>query len=100
MLNTPSFVSPAQLHLIALNSPQTGDMRGIHGVDFMCFTQAQALGLKGTFRAFLSSRLQDLHSIVRSADRDYVPIVNLKVGKLSRNMSWSFWSQVRLITPV
>lgn len=44
----------------------------------MCFTQAQAAGMKGTFRAFLSARLQDLHSIVRKADRDRVPIVNLK----------------------
>uniref|UniRef100_A0A3B5AU14 Collagenase NC10/endostatin domain-containing protein n=1 Tax=Stegastes partitus TaxID=144197 RepID=A0A3B5AU14_9TELE len=67
-----------QLHLVALNSPQTGAMRGIRGADFMCFTQAQAIGMKGTFRAFLSARLQDLHSIVRKADRDSMPIVNLK----------------------
>uniref|UniRef100_A0A8C2Z600 Collagenase NC10/endostatin domain-containing protein n=2 Tax=Cyclopterus lumpus TaxID=8103 RepID=A0A8C2Z600_CYCLU len=66
------------LHLIALNSPQTGSMRGIRGADFLCFTQAQAIGMKGTFRAFLSARLQDLHSIVRKADRDRMPIVNLK----------------------
>uniref|UniRef100_A0A3B5A6L9 Collagenase NC10/endostatin domain-containing protein n=1 Tax=Stegastes partitus TaxID=144197 RepID=A0A3B5A6L9_9TELE len=68
-----------QLHLVALNSPQTGAMRGIRGADFMCFTQAQAIGMKGTFRAFLSARLQDLHSIVRKADRDSMPIVNLKL---------------------
>uniref|UniRef100_A0A665T8E8 Collagenase NC10/endostatin domain-containing protein n=1 Tax=Echeneis naucrates TaxID=173247 RepID=A0A665T8E8_ECHNA len=67
-----------QLHLIALNSPQTGSMRGIRGADFLCFTQAQAIGMKGTFRAFLSARLQDLHSIVRKADRDHLPIINLK----------------------
>lgn len=53
-------------------------MRGIRGADFLCFTQAQAMGMKGTFRAFLSSKLQDLHSIVRKADRDRLPIVNLK----------------------
>ncbi len=70
---------PVQLHLIALNSPQTGSMRGIRGADLLCFTQAQAIGMKGTFRAFLSSRLQDLHSIVRKTDRDRLPIVNLKV---------------------
>lgn len=63
---------------MALNSPQTGAMRGIRGADFMCFTQAQAIGMKGTFRAFLSARLQDLHSIVRKVDRDRLPIVNLK----------------------
>uniref|UniRef100_A0A3P8V8L8 Collagenase NC10/endostatin domain-containing protein n=1 Tax=Cynoglossus semilaevis TaxID=244447 RepID=A0A3P8V8L8_CYNSE len=67
-----------QLHLIALNSPQTGFMKGIRGADFLCFTQAQAIGMKGTFRAFLSARLQDLQSIVRRADRDRMPIVNLK----------------------
>lgn len=69
-----------QLHLIALNSPQEGDMQGIRGVDHQCFLQAQAVGLKGTFRAFLSSRLQDLYSIVRRIDRDHIPIVNLKVS--------------------
>lgn len=55
-------------------------MRGIRGADFQCFQQARAVKLPGTFRAFLSSRLQDLYSIVRRADRGSVPIVNLKVG--------------------
>lgn len=68
-----------QLHVIALNAPQSGAMRGIRGADYMCFTQAQAIGMKGTFRAFLSAKLQDLQSIVRKADRDRVPIINLKV---------------------
>lgn len=66
------------LHLVALNSAQSGGLRGIRGADFQCFQQARAAGLSGTFRAFLSSRLQDLHSIVRRADRTAVPIVNLK----------------------
>lgn len=69
-----------QLHLVALNSPLPGGMRGIRGADFQCFQQARAVGLSGTFRAFLSSRLQDLYSIVRRADRGAVPIVNLQVG--------------------
>uniref|UniRef100_A0A8C0L4X4 Collagenase NC10/endostatin domain-containing protein n=1 Tax=Canis lupus dingo TaxID=286419 RepID=A0A8C0L4X4_CANLU len=67
-----------QLHLVALNSPQPGGMRGIRGADFQCFQQARAAGLAGTFRAFLSSRLQDLYSIVRRADRTGVPVVNLR----------------------
>uniref|UniRef100_A0A3Q2GRG5 Collagenase NC10/endostatin domain-containing protein n=1 Tax=Cyprinodon variegatus TaxID=28743 RepID=A0A3Q2GRG5_CYPVA len=67
-----------QLHLIALNSPQTGGMRGISGADFLCFSQAQKLGMKGTFRAFLSSKLEDLNSIVYNFNRENVPIVNLK----------------------
>lgn len=66
------------LHLIALNSPQSGAMRGIHRADFLCFSQAQAIGMRGTFRAFLSAKLQDLHSIVRKADRTNLPILNLK----------------------
>lgn len=66
---------------MALNSPLSGGMRGIRGADFQCFQQARAVGLAGTFRAFLSSRLQDLYSIVRRADRGAVPIVNLKVGR-------------------
>lgn len=71
------------LHLVALNTPLSGGMRGIRGADFQCFQQARAVGLAGTFRAFLSSRLQDLYSIVRRADRGSVPIVNLKDEVLS-----------------
>lgn len=71
------------LHLVALNSPLPGGMRGIRGADFQCFQQARAVGLSGTFRAFLSSRLQDLYSIVRRVDRGTVPIVNLKDEVLS-----------------
>uniref|UniRef100_G1TVH4 Collagenase NC10/endostatin domain-containing protein n=1 Tax=Oryctolagus cuniculus TaxID=9986 RepID=G1TVH4_RABIT len=75
-------ISP-QLHLVALNSPLSGGMRGIRGADFQCFQQARAVGLAGTFRAFLSSRLQDLYSIVRRADRGALPVVNLKDEELS-----------------
>lgn len=70
--------SGSGLHLIALNAPQAGNMRGIRGADFLCFQQARAVGLKGTFRAFLSSKLQDLYTIVRKSDRDNFAIVNLK----------------------
>ncbi|KAI9535111.1 hypothetical protein NQZ68_007200 [Dissostichus eleginoides] len=70
--------SASGLHIIALNAPQTGNMRGIRGADFLCFQQARTVGLKGTFRAFLSSKLQDLYTIVRRADRDNFSIVNLK----------------------
>ncbi|XP_034077359.1 collagen type XVIII alpha 1 chain a isoform X1 [Gymnodraco acuticeps] len=74
----PAEPSASGLHIIALNAPQTGNMRGIRGADFLCFQQARAVGLKGTFRAFLSSKLQDLYTIVRRADRDNFSIVNLK----------------------
>lgn len=64
-----------QLHLVALNTPVAGDIRA----DFQCFQQARAAGLLSTFRAFLSSHLQDLSTVVRKAERFGLPIVNLKV---------------------
>lgn len=54
-------------------------MRGIRGADFQCYQQARAVGLTGTYRAFLSSHLQDLATVVRKADRDHMPVVNLRV---------------------
>uniref|UniRef100_A0A671WIY3 Collagenase NC10/endostatin domain-containing protein n=1 Tax=Sparus aurata TaxID=8175 RepID=A0A671WIY3_SPAAU len=68
----------SQLHLVALNSPLKGDMRGIRGADFQCYQQARAMGLTATYRAFLSSHLQDLATIVRKADRTNMPVVNLR----------------------
>lgn len=66
------------LHLVALNAPLSGDMRGIRGADFQCYQQARAQGLTATYRAFLSSHLQDLATIVKKADRVNLPVVNLK----------------------
>ncbi|XP_069776729.1 collagen alpha-1(XV) chain-like isoform X2 [Narcine bancroftii] len=66
------------LHLVALNTPLSGNMRGIRGADLQCFQQAQAMGSLATYRAFLSSQLQDLYTIVRKADRLKMPVVNLK----------------------
>lgn len=82
-----------QLHLVALNGPQPGGLRGIRGADLQCFQQARAAGLAGTFRAFLSSRLQDLYSIVRRADRTIVPIVNLRVGALPCAWGSQSWGE-------
>ena len=63
--------------MAALNEPTTGDMHGVRGADFDCYRQAKRAGLKGTFRAFLSSRVQNVDSIVQLSDRD-LPIVNIK----------------------
>lgn len=68
-----------QLHLVALNNPLKGDMRGIRGADFQCYQQARSMGLTSTYRAFLSSHLQDLATIVRKADRTDMPVVNIRV---------------------
>ena len=46
------------IHLIALNAPVSGNMKGIRGADLMCYQQARQAGFKSTFRAFISSRVQ------------------------------------------
>lgn len=55
--------------MAALNAPYTGDIHGLRGADYSCYREARRGGLRGTFRAFLSSRSQNLDSIVRSSDR-------------------------------
>ncbi|EFX62931.1 hypothetical protein DAPPUDRAFT_15160, partial [Daphnia pulex] len=72
-----------QLRLVALNEPLSGDMGGIQRVDYACFRQARPAGLRGTFRAFLASRVQNLDTIVRSSDREF-PVVNLRGEVLFR----------------
>uniref|UniRef100_A0A673MGH1 Collagen, type XV, alpha 1b n=1 Tax=Sinocyclocheilus rhinocerous TaxID=307959 RepID=A0A673MGH1_9TELE len=77
-LSRPSDRSVPRLHLVALNAPFTGNMHGIRGADYQCYQQARARGLTSTYRAFLSSHLQDLSSIVKKGDRFGLPVVNLK----------------------
>ncbi|XP_037050448.1 collagen alpha-1(XV) chain-like isoform X3 [Bradysia coprophila] len=71
---TPEYES---LRMAALNEPYSGDLQGIRGADFACYRQARRAGLLGTFKAFLSARVQNLDSIVRTNDRD-LPVVNTK----------------------
>ncbi|XP_078280538.1 uncharacterized protein LOC144607516 [Rhinoraja longicauda] len=78
------------LHLVALNTPVTGEIAGIHGADLQCFQEAQEAGLQGTFRAFLTSRTQDLISIVRRSERASVPVANLKGEVLFYNWNSLF----------
>ena len=69
-----------QLHLIAANEPFPGHMYGISGADYTCYKEAKNAGLSGTYRAFLTSDIQDLISIVHyQSDKD-VPVVNIKVN--------------------
>ena len=67
-----------QLHLMALDKPLAGSMRGIRGADHECHRQARRKNLRGTYRAFLSSETQNLRSIIYYSDRQ-LPIVNAKV---------------------
>ena len=41
-----------------------GGMGGLRGADLACYRQAREAGFRTTFRAFLSSRVQDLARIV------------------------------------
>lgn len=71
--------SDRKLRIAALNKPFTGDMHGVRGADYECFRQSRRANLKGTFRAFIASRLQNLESLIRSKDAK-LPVVNIKVG--------------------
>ncbi|XP_035710172.1 collagen alpha-1(XVIII) chain isoform X3 [Folsomia candida] len=73
------------LRIAALNDPWSGDMHGVRGADYACYRQARNANLQGTFRAFLSSWVQNLDSIVKFSDRN-LPVVNTK-GDLLFN-SW------------
>lgn len=61
--------------MAALNEPYHGDMQGMRGADFQCYRQARRAGLLGTFRAFVSSRIQNLDAIVKDSDHN-LPVVN------------------------
>lgn len=73
----------SQLRLVALNTPLTGDLGSIHSVNKQCRLQAQAMGIRDEYRAFLSHHLQDLIDIVQPPYRTSLPIVNLRVSHLS-----------------
>lgn len=71
--------------MYALNYPLKGlvegseSLNGLNGADYECYRQSKEAGLNGTFRAFLSSRVQDVKSIVREEDR-MLPIMNYNVS--------------------
>ncbi|CAK5052061.1 unnamed protein product [Meloidogyne enterolobii] len=70
------------IHLIALNEPLNGNFGGVRGADLECYKQARQFGFTTTFRAFLSSRVQDLNKVVHEDDRNYTPIVNIRGERL------------------
>uniref|UniRef100_A0A914IB95 Endostatin domain-containing protein n=1 Tax=Globodera rostochiensis TaxID=31243 RepID=A0A914IB95_GLORO len=65
------------IHLMALNEPLLGNFGGVRGADLECYRQARQAGFSTTFRAFISSRVQDLNKIVHAEDRQQTPVVNL-----------------------
>lgn len=58
-------------------------MGGVSGADMICFQEAVDAGLKGTYVAFLSSRVQDLKHIVHRKEDHALPIVNMMVRQKS-----------------
>lgn len=72
--------------MAALNEPYSGDVHGVRGADYACYRESRREGLRTTFRAFLSSRVQNVDSIVRQLDRK-LPVANLR-GEILFN-SWS-----------
>ncbi|ODM90730.1 Collagen alpha-1(XV) chain [Orchesella cincta] len=90
----PSLVNSAnsrgtnQIRLAALNDPSSGDIGGVRGADYSCYRQARNSNLQGTFRAFLSSWVQNLDSLVKYSDRN-LPVVNTK-GKVL----FSSWTDI------
>ncbi|XGW20303.1 hypothetical protein V3C99_003815 [Haemonchus contortus] len=65
------------IHLIALNEPFDGNMHGMRGADLQCYRQSRMAGFTTTFRAMLSSDVQDMLRIVHTADWD-TPVVNIR----------------------
>ncbi|KAI5645534.1 collagenase NC10 and endostatin domain-containing protein [Phthorimaea operculella] len=61
-------------------------MHVLRRADFACYRQARRAGLRGTFRAFLTSRIQNLDSTVRYADR-HLPVVNIEGEMLFKSFS-------------
>ena len=68
-----------QLHLVAANEPYSGNMRGVSGADYTCYREAKAAGMRGTYRAFVTSRVQNLDSLVHHEFDRSIPVVNVKV---------------------
>lgn len=62
--------------MIALSQPFSGNLHGLRGADLQCYREARAAGYTTTFRAMLSSNVQDLVRIVHSVDFD-TTVVNV-----------------------
>nr|XP_039274803.1 collagen alpha-1(V) chain-like isoform X4 [Styela clava] len=78
-----------RLHLVALNYPLRGNTHGIAGADNLCYKQARAVGLRGTYRAFLSTKNQHVRSIVHNRNMQHLPIVNM-----AEEVLFSSWSEL------
>lgn len=55
-------------------------MNGISGADGACYRQAKYSQFRGTYRAFLSSKVQDMRTLIFFKKDRSIPIVNLMVS--------------------
>ncbi|KAL2085368.1 hypothetical protein ACEWY4_018688 [Coilia grayii] len=78
------------LKLVALNTPLTGNIGSLTAADQACRAQAQAMGIRDQYRAFLSNHLQDLVDIIHPQYRRNLPIVNLRGEVLFDNYEHIF----------
>ncbi|XP_031440238.1 collagen alpha-1(XVIII) chain isoform X2 [Clupea harengus] len=78
------------LKLVALNTPLTGNIGSLTAADQACRAQAQAMGIRDQYRAFLSNHLQDLVDVIHPQYRRTLPIVNLRGEVLFDNYEHIF----------
>ncbi|XKL69423.1 hypothetical protein PGB90_007192 [Kerria lacca] len=77
------------LRLAALNEPYSGNMLGFSGIESKCYYEGKRIGIS-TFKPFLTTRNLNLESIIaKPKDRD-VPIINIKVDKVTGNSDLIF----------
>lgn len=81
--------SCSKIILAALNEPHPGDLGGISGANALCAAQAQAAGVPGTWKAFLSSSTQNVKDLITGTNATTIPVVNLQGGQM-----YSYWDYI------
>ena len=56
----------------------SGDLGGVPGADYQCYQQSFSSGALGTYRAFLSDKMQSIRNVI-AEKYFHLPVVNLKV---------------------
>ncbi|XP_041924225.1 collagen alpha-1(XVIII) chain isoform X1 [Alosa sapidissima] len=88
--SVPQIYEGQALKLVALNTPLTGNIGSLTAADQACRAQAQAMGIRDQYRAFLSNHLQDLVDLIHHQYRRSLPIVNLRGEVLFDNYEHIF----------
>lgn len=64
------------LRMVALNEPWSGNMQGIHNINYQCQKEAMDAKVDGIFRAFLSTTGMHMKSLVRNRKDAIVNLYN------------------------